>query len=137
MTLVVPRASPRTRRFAGIRASSAWAGPWDQSLTSERAAHGLLPQLEERSRVPDERRALVGVAPVQELGGRVERGPHRLVVRMPPEVAQPRGLPRHLLDVHALVEPELGVRSPDPGVLHTSPRTRTQPVRVHVVVDPD
>src|SRR6516165_12533862 len=55
---------------------------------------------------------------------------------MPPQVADPRGLPDPKLDVHALVEPELGMGAADTRVFDAAPRALARAVAEHVVVEP-
>src|SRR3954447_12508544 len=79
----------------------------------------------------------VSVAAVEQLG-RVANGVRELaVIRLPPDVARPAGLPGELLDVDALVEAELGVRAAQAGLLHAAPGADAGAVRERVVVDPD
>src|SRR5919197_4735915 len=86
----------------------------------------------DRDRAAPESAGLVVVAPVEQLRRRVQRLRYGFVVGVPPEVAQARARPGDELDVKAFVEAELGVRAPQPGVLHATPGTGAGAVRVHV-----
>src|SRR4051794_13803561 len=97
----------------------------------------LCAELGQRRRPSAQRGPLIRVPAVEELRGGVHRLAERCVVRVPPEIARARGLPHHLLDVHALVEAELGVRAAEAGVLRSAPGALAGAVRVHVVVEPD
>src|SRR4051812_22612475 len=88
----------------------------------EHVAEHLRPELGERDGAALEGAELVRIAAVEQLRGRVHRLAERLVVRVPPEVPRARRLPGDELDVHALVEAELGVRTADARVLHAAPR---------------
>src|SRR5438874_11256737 len=65
--------------------------------------------------------AAIGLAAVEQPDGRLDAPPERLVIGVPPEVADAARLPHQLLDVDELVEPELRVRPAEAGVLHPAP----------------
>src|ERR1051326_2552670 len=95
------------------------------------------PYREQRSGALAQRLGADGALAVEQLRRGAHRFPHRLVVRVPPEVAgQPR-LPGVHLDVYALVEAELRVRAADARVLDAAPRALAGAVAEGVVVDPD
>src|SRR5207253_2387699 len=75
-------------------------------------------------------------AAVEDRGGLAERLAERLVVGVPPRIADGRALPHAQLDVDALVKPELRVSAAHAGLLHTAPRALAGSVAEHVVVDP-
>src|SRR3954454_16133587 len=75
----------------------------------------------DRNRAAPQRGALVVVPPVEQLRRGVHRAGDRLVVGVPPEVAQARARPGHELHVDALPEAELGVRAAEAGLLDTAP----------------
>ena len=78
----------------------------------------------------------VGLTAVEQPSGRLDAVAERLVVGVPPEVADAARLPHELLDVDELVEAELRVRPAEAGVLHPAPGALAGAVGVHVVVDP-
>src|SRR3954453_23331431 len=90
-------------------------------LQSASSTERLAPEPRERAGASLQRRPLVLVAAVEQLCRRMKAGPERAVVRVPPEVARARGLPRDVLHVHALVEAELGVRAAESRLLHPAP----------------
>src|SRR5689334_15382586 len=79
----------------------------------------------------------VAVAAVEQLSGGPDRVAELAVIRLPPHVASPARLPGELLDVHALVEAELGVRAAQAGLLDAAPGALAGTVGEGVVVDPD
>ena len=112
-------------RFAGrrryrVNASRARRAP------EPRQRRGPVPQ-----RAPARRQRAV-----QQVRGLAQRLAERLVVRVPPRVADRRALPHAQLDVDALVQPELRVGAAEAGVLDAAPRALAGAVAEHVVVDP-
>src|SRR5205085_9085956 len=93
--------------------------------------------LEQRAEAVAQRCGADRGSAIEDLRGLAKRLPQRFVVGVPPRVFDGRGLPHTELDVHALVQPELGMGSAEPRLLHASPRALAGAVAEHVVVDPD
>src|SRR5262245_14051290 len=93
--------------------------------------------LDQRPEPLAQRLQAVAVAAVEDLRRGADRVGELAVVWLPPQIPCPAGLPGELLNVHALVEAELGVGAPQAGVLHSAPRALAGAVGEGVVVDPD
>src|SRR5947209_3474168 len=59
--------------------------------------------------------------PVEDRRRLAQRAAERLVVRMPPRIADPRRLPAAQLHIDALIQAEPRVGPPQPGLLNTAP----------------
>src|ERR1019366_3016564 len=121
--------------WGGCRRKS--ANPSTRSaLPAGRVTSEATAEPEQRGRAGPQRSGPDRGTAVEHRGGLAQRLAQRFVVRMPPGVAQGRALPHAQLDVHAFIEPELGVGAAQAGVLDTAPRALTGAVAEHVVVDP-
>ena len=124
-------------RYKGTCAQSSSRPQSRAPRAPDRVARQPRAELQQRPDPVAQRAGADRRAAVQDRRRLAQRLAERLVVRVPPGVADRRGLPHAQLDVHALVQAELRVRAAEAGVLDAAPRALAGAVAEHVVVDPD
>src|SRR5262249_39050143 len=94
-------------------------------LTFDRVAREPPAELQQRRKALAHRLRPDRRPPVEDRGGAAQGATERLVIRVPPGVAHSARLPHAQLDVDALIQPELRVRTPQAGLLDATPGALT------------